>query len=241
MWTTRRALETQSGVPLGSSGPGSVRRFLRVKARHRTLGIVIFSVAGLACGQVQPEQAGYPQSESVIGWRGDARSPPAEPPPEATTTTEALDAAAPSESALSGDGGRQGNLTHFGTPNNGRCCEADMRVLLTIPFEFGSTKVQKDADPTLRTIADSIAHHADFRLEVDGHADPGEGAAAHRLSVVRAEHVRAALITVGTDAARLTAVGCGTRHPVFQPPEGRDIGSCVSFLVRMRDEKPCAP
>jgi outer membrane protein OmpA-like peptidoglycan-associated protein len=104
-------------------------------------------------------------------------------------------------------------------------------MLNTIPFAVGSTQVQKDVEPMLREIVETLAHHPSMTLEVDGHADATEGTDPARLATDRAEHVRSALVGLGVDGTRLQAVGCGT---------GAHDSRYVSFPVHLREEGQCA-
>jgi outer membrane protein OmpA-like peptidoglycan-associated protein len=101
----------------------------------------------------------------------------------------------------------------------------------TIPFALGSTKIPKEAETTLSAVAEALRAYADWRVEIQGHADAGERAAAKRLSLERARRVLAALKALGVDPARLSAVGYGTERPVDAPDSGGHFNPPVSFRV----------
>jgi outer membrane protein OmpA-like peptidoglycan-associated protein len=107
------------------------------------------------------------------------------------------------------------------------------RIYPTIHFAPGSTVIPKDNEPLLDAMATAIlSKRVDGTVEVQGHADPSEGAAAKRLATERAERVRNALIARGVDPSRISAVGYGSRNPLVPPkPNGRKTNPRVTFNV----------
>jgi outer membrane protein OmpA-like peptidoglycan-associated protein len=202
---------------------------------YPVFGLALFGLSYLACRPGRPTPPAHPQAES------SSKGPDDSTPSAAAAPSGAADAGGSGESVGANDAGVSRDLTHFGVQPSGRCCDGDTRVLLTIPFEVSSTRIPATAGPTLRTVYDLLASHPEYRVEVDGHADRREAAAGARLATSRADEVKAALMALGADGGRLTTAGCGTRMPVFQPPGGREVDSCVSFLLRGPDEKPCVP
>src|SRR5262249_953253 len=105
-----------------------------------------------------------------------------------------------------------------------------VRVLVSIPFASGSARIPGDARTTLAAVAEALASGVLPRLEVAGYADAREGPAAARLARQRAERVRDALVALGVDPKRLTAVGHGTEAaPGGSPDGGRPFNASVWF------------
>jgi outer membrane protein OmpA-like peptidoglycan-associated protein len=107
-----------------------------------------------------------------------------------------------------------------------------LAILDTIPFAPGSAIV-----PKTKEVSDLAGKLAFFlrtqphRIRVDGHSDASEGEAGKRLSLERAEHVRAALVAHGADPSRVTAVGHGAQQPLESTRAGRTLNPRVSFTV----------
>jgi len=112
---------------------------------------------------------------------------------------------------------------------------APIRILEMIPFAPGSASLPANANAVLRALLEFLANYEDRsgglhrRIEVRGYADASEGAAARSLSQQRAERTRSALIALGVDRRRLTAVGYGMESPLVPSPDGRKMNPRVSF------------
>lgn len=84
-----------------------------------------------------------------------------------------------------------------------------------IYFGFASAELQPASERSLDLVATLLTRHPDWSLAIEGHTDDiGEAAANQKLSVQRAEAVRAALADRVRDASRrLSAVGFGATRP----------------------------
>ncbi len=93
----------------------------------------------------------------------------------------------------------------------------------TVKFATGSAAIDAASKPLLQTLAD-ITVTCPGVLTIEGHTDSvGNEAANQTLSQSRADAVRSALIGLGVDQQRLTAVGLGESQPVAsnETPDGR--------------------
>jgi OOP family OmpA-OmpF porin len=88
-------------------------------------------------------------------------------------------------------------------------------VLRGVSFETGSTALTPGSYGTLDGVAAAFAAHPDIRVEIAGYTDnAGAPGTNLRLSQLRAEAVRAYLVSRGVGAGRLTARGYGSANPV---------------------------
>lgn len=88
-------------------------------------------------------------------------------------------------------------------------------VLRGVSFETGSTALTPGSYGTLDGVAAALAAHPDIRVEIAGYTDnAGAPGTNLRLSQLRAEAVRAYLVSRGVGAGRLTARGYGSANPV---------------------------
>jgi outer membrane protein OmpA-like peptidoglycan-associated protein len=89
-----------------------------------------------------------------------------------------------------------------------------------LPFEEGTAFFERDATETLMNLAAAISSGqlASRRFVISGHVRPsGDTRKDHQLSEGRALAVKAALVGLGIEAARLDAVGLGSTEPVAPP------------------------
>jgi outer membrane protein OmpA-like peptidoglycan-associated protein len=97
-------------------------------------------------------------------------------------------------------------------------------VLEGVTFNTGSAVLTEGAKVVLDKMAETLNGAPDVNVEVQGHTDnTGSLTVNTRLSGLRAESVRAYLVSKGVNAARLTAKGYGPTVPVADnaTPAGR--------------------
>ena len=88
-------------------------------------------------------------------------------------------------------------------------------ISFTLYFETNSTEVTGGSRPTLDALFAEVAKRQAVEVQVTGHTDRvGSVADNDRLSLQRAEAVRAMLIQRGIQATYIRAVGRGEREPL---------------------------
>jgi len=105
-------------------------------------------------------------------------------------------------------------------------------ILRDVTFATGSATLNATAETALRATAASLLAQPAVRLEVAGYTDDtGSRAVNERLSLARAESVRAFLVTAGVPADRLTARGYGPADPVASnaTAQGRELNRRVEL------------
>ncbi|HMH22688.1 MAG TPA: OmpA family protein [Puia sp.] len=102
-----------------------------------------------------------------------------------------------------------------------------------INFDIGKATIKPESMGTLNMIVQVLKDNPDIGFEVDGHTD-NTGNAPHnlQLSQQRADAVRAQLVSMGVDAARLSTKGYGDTKPVADngTPEGNANNRRVEFV-----------
>ena len=75
--------------------------------------------------------------------------------------------------------------------------------------------IRPDSQPVIDQVAEMLQTNAGLMLSVEGHTDSvGTPQSNKTLSEERAKSVVAAVVELGVDAGRLTAVGWGQEKPV---------------------------
>lgn len=84
-----------------------------------------------------------------------------------------------------------------------------------INFDFNKATLKPESMGELNRIVDMMKAHPELKFEIGGHTD-GDGDAVYnlKLSQQRADAVKAKLIEMGIDAARLTTKGYGKTKPI---------------------------
>lgn len=104
-----------------------------------------------------------------------------------------------------------------------------------INFDVNKAVIKPESMGTLNSIVQLMKDNPEVKFEVGGHTDSdGEDAANMKLSQARAEAVRTQLISMGVDAARLSAKGYGESKPVADNSsfEGKANNRRVEFVKK---------
>jgi len=96
--------------------------------------------------------------------------------------------------------------------------ETDRGVVVTLGdvlFESGETSLQPEARDQLADVVELVQGEPDKQIRIEGHTDStGSSSANMRISRLRAEAVRDALVEQGIDPNRIQAVGMGEDFPI---------------------------
>jgi len=117
-------------------------------------------------------------------------------------------------------------------------------ALTPIQFESGGDRITEDSVPPLELIAGFLADNPVVRVQIIGHTDSdGDEAANLSLSTLRAEAVRAQLVTRGIDTDRLLPLGMGEYDPIADnlTREGKAMNRRIEFLVLPEGVEGLAP
>lgn len=106
--------------------------------------------------------------------------------------------------------------------------------LPTIRFRIGVTRLAPGSSPDLDELATLLKENPDLVVEIGGHTD-NEGPARlnRKISLERAEAVKAYLVSRGVPASRMAAKGYGEVHPIAtnRYAEGRARNRRIEFKV----------
>ena len=108
-------------------------------------------------------------------------------------------------------------------------------VTYAITFETGKADLKPESVVEINRIAKLMQEHTDLNFEVQGHCDnTGSDAVNDPLSQKRAEVIVNALVKLGIDKSRLTAVGKGSHFPIAPntTEEGRAKNRRVEFVKK---------
>jgi outer membrane protein OmpA-like peptidoglycan-associated protein len=109
----------------------------------------------------------------------------------------------------------------------------EVKLTKQVHFANDSATISEDSMSLLQEIALIVKEHPELtRIEIQGHTDDS-GAAAYnkRLSQERAEAVRNALVSLGVETSRLTAVGYGQDKPLV--PNAGEAAKAKNRRVQM--------
>lgn len=109
----------------------------------------------------------------------------------------------------------------------------EVKLTRQVNFSNDSATITQDSMGLVQEIAMTLREHPELiRIEIQGHTD-NSGAPAYnkRLSQERAESVRNALVSLGIETARLTAVGYGQEKPLG--PNSSDAAKAKNRRVQM--------
>ena len=106
--------------------------------------------------------------------------------------------------------------------------------LAGIGFELDSAVISIDSAPILERAYQMLSKHPELRIEISGHtSSEGDPDRNLRLSLARAEAVKAYLVGRGIDAERIQTVGVGSEKPIASngSEEGRRQNRRMEFHI----------
>ncbi len=120
-----------------------------------------------------------------------------------------------------------------GTPKGARVDERGCWVVENVFFDTDKSKIKPQGFKVLDEVVPVLEQNPDLKVEVQGHADiRGTEEYNRKLSLRRANAVRAYLVKKGVDAERLTVVGYGFSKPAApnDTKEGMAKNRRVEFM-----------
>jgi len=104
-----------------------------------------------------------------------------------------------------------------------------------INFDVARATIRPESMGALNSIVKMMQEHPELKFEIGGHTDSdGDDASNLKLSQARAEAVRDRLVSMGIDAARLTAKGYGETKPLSPntTPDGKANNRRVELVKK---------
>ena len=103
-----------------------------------------------------------------------------------------------------------------------------------IAFERKSSIITENSSSALTQIAKILKDNSKIKIEIGGHTDSrGEKALNKQISQERANSVKTALVSLGINENRLTAVGFGEDFPIAKDDENglSEVNRRVEFNI----------
>ena len=104
-----------------------------------------------------------------------------------------------------------------------------------LEFETGSSVIKKESYRSLTTLAYYLVKNPELKVSLKGHTDNvGVAEKNLKLSIDRANAVKAFLIERGVDASRIEAQGFGMQYPIAdnRTPAGRAVNRRVDIEIK---------
>lgn len=93
--------------------------------------------------------------------------------------------------------------------------QQEVGIALNVTFASGKADIQGDASAEIQKVADFMTQYPNVNVTIEGHTDSRGNAKLNKnLSQKRADAVKAEIVKLGVDAARLASVGYGSAQPV---------------------------
>ncbi|MES2919682.1 MAG: OmpA family protein [Pseudomonadota bacterium] len=93
--------------------------------------------------------------------------------------------------------------------------QQQVAIEMNVKFATGKADIEGDASAEIQKVADFMSKYPTVNVTIEGHTDSRGNAAKNKaLSQKRADAVKAEIVKLGVDAARLAAVGYGAERPV---------------------------
>lgn len=88
-------------------------------------------------------------------------------------------------------------------------------AVMHVEFALGEAEILPEHLPCIKEVQEALLTHPDWNLVIEGHTDKsGHSSWNKKLSLLRAEAVRDALVKRGISSTRLSCVGWGAERPV---------------------------